>query len=96
MFPSPCPLEKNQKAPTLVCMQDLGADYRPDSLSEIPPQLQEREAEALADIHFDNLQSPDLGWGAPPIRDRCSSTCHTTCRLGNRRRTTGWRSADGG
>jgi len=60
--PFALPLEKNEKAPTLVCMQDLGADHRPDSLSEIPPQLQEREAEALADIHFDNLQSPDLGW----------------------------------
>ena len=52
----------------LVCMQDLGERQRPDSLSPIDPELQRREAEALADIHVVNLRAPDLGWLPPADR----------------------------
>jgi hypothetical protein len=46
----------------LVCLQDLGETFRPDSLSPISPELQQREAAALADIHGANLGAADLGW----------------------------------
>ena len=52
----------------LVCMQDLGERQRPGSLSPIDPELQRREAEALADIHIVNLQAPDIEW--LPTADR--------------------------
>jgi hypothetical protein len=47
---------------SLVCLQDLGERQRPDSLSAIDPELQRREAQALADIHVSNLNAPDLEW----------------------------------
>ena len=46
---------------TLTCLQDLGANYRPDSLSEISADLQQNEAQALADIHTQNLDT-ELDW----------------------------------
>jgi aminoglycoside phosphotransferase (APT) family kinase protein len=52
----------------VVCMQELGMTQRPDSLSPITPELQRREAQALADIHANNLNAPDLGW--LPTADR--------------------------
>lgn len=53
---------------SLVCMQDLGERQRPDSLSPIDPELQRREAEALADIHISNLCATDLAWLPPADR----------------------------
>ena len=52
---------------TLACLQDLARDHRPDSLSKISVDLQEREARALADIHVDQLDT-ELDW--LPMADR--------------------------
>jgi hypothetical protein len=46
----------------LVCLQDLGDQHRPHSLAAIDPLLQQREAEALADIHLAHLEARDLAW----------------------------------
>ena len=58
----------DEKGGGLVCMQDLGERQRPDSLSPIDPELQYREAEALADVHVINLCATDLDW--LPTADR--------------------------
>ncbi|CAA9566710.1 MAG: hypothetical protein AVDCRST_MAG49-3129 [uncultured Thermomicrobiales bacterium] len=56
-------LDPDGEAPALLCLEDLGDEHRPSSLSPIPAEVFRREAAGLAAIHAANLGgTQDLGW----------------------------------
>ncbi|MHB8600581.1 MAG: phosphotransferase [Ktedonobacteraceae bacterium] len=67
-------------APTLVCLQDLGTEPRPDATGSFPLNLLMQEAQGLASIHAVNLgQTEALAW--LPHADRSYVTTYIQQRF---------------